>query len=135
MASLAASLRLPLLFAIAIGTFACRTAPLYTPEDVALEAPGGAKLSKVAASIKEAGASLGWVMKEQSPGVITGVLDKRRHHCEVQVLFDAKKFSIYYRSSENLRYDAATATIHKAYNKWVQNLERRIVERSALIPG
>lgn len=131
MASLTASLRLPLLFAL--GAFACRSAPLYQPAQVSLQAPAGAKLSQVARSIEEAGTSLGWSMKEQSPGVIDGVLDRRRHRCEVAIHFDTQTFSILYANSENLDFDAEEETIHKGYNKWVANLERRIVQRASRI--
>ena len=134
MTSLTRSLCVPLLFSLALGTAACRTAPLYTPADVALYAPAAATLSQVATSIMEAGASLRWVMADQGPGVIRGILDRHGNRCEVEIHFDTARFSIQYVSSENLRYDAADGTIHKRYNKWIKSLEHRIRQRASLIP-
>jgi hypothetical protein len=119
--------------AAALCLFACRTAPLYQPDHVAHGAPAGATLEQVAKSIREAGFSLGWAMREEGPGLIRGVLDRRRHRAEVEVSFDTQQFSIRHVASENLRYEAAEGTIHKGYNQWVLNLERRIIQRTGLI--
>ena len=37
---------------------------------------------------------------------------------EVDITFDATKFSINYKNSENLLYDGTV--IHRNYNKWIQ---------------
>jgi len=44
----------------------------------------------------------------------------------VDIAYDTKAFSITYKDSSNLQYDAAKSEIHKNYNGWVQNLENGI---------
>lgn len=130
MPSHARGLRARLLLALAISAVGCRTAPIYEPVDFELGAPSRAKLAQVATAIREAGASLNWVMTEQEPGVITGVTMRR---CEIVIHFDTTRFSIHLVSSENLLYDAEQRTIHKSYNRWIGQLVRRIRQRASLI--
>jgi hypothetical protein len=42
----------------------------------------------------------------------------------VEIPYSASKYSIVYKSSENL--DEADGKIHRNYNGWVQNLDRAI---------
>lgn len=86
--------------------------------------PGPA--AKVQTAILAALALKGWQGRVVSPGVIQGVLLVRRHRAEIEITFDARKYSIKYVSSEELDYDAAKNTIHRNYNKWIILLQRVI---------
>ena len=48
-------------------------------------------------------------------------------------MFDTEKFSIAYKSSQNLNHDASRGEIHPNYNTWVQNLQRDIQTEIALL--
>jgi hypothetical protein len=93
--------------------------------------PTAEKLSRaiIAACVK-----LGWVCQVASPGEITGRLNLRSHEANVRITYTAEKYSIYYVSSTNLRYNAEENTIHRNYNNWVLNLQRHINSEVASIP-
>lgn len=80
----------------------------------------------VRGAIRRAAAGLGWQMKDDGPGKMSGMLMLRQHTASVNVDYDATKYSIQYKDSSNLRYDAAKGTIHRNYNAWVQNLNKAI---------
>ena len=83
-------------------------------------------MDEVRDAIKRAGAGLGWGMKENSPGSITGTLHLRTHTAVVDIKYDTKSYSIDYADSVDLKYDSTKKTIHKNYNAWVQNLDNGI---------
>ena len=83
-------------------------------------------LDDVHNAIKRAGVVLGWAMKEESPGKMTGTLNLRSHVAVVGITYDTKTYTINYMNSTNLQYDEKKATIHKNYNGWIQNLDNAI---------
>jgi hypothetical protein len=107
-----------------IGTTGCRTSPIrnYSNQPV----PPGATMAEVSKAIQAAGNGLGWAMKEEYPGMITGELYVRDHFAEVEIPYSRTDYSIRYKSSRNLKYDAAKKTIHSNYNGWVENLDNAI---------
>lgn len=77
--------------------------------------------------IKEAGYRRGWIITKVSEGKALGKIDVRgKHLAYIDIAYTAKDFSITYKDSENLKYDAESGTIHKNYNSWVRNLQRDI---------
>jgi hypothetical protein len=86
-------------------------------------------LSDVTKAIQSAGAGLGWQMKEATPGHIVGTLYLRSHVAVVDIVYTLDDYSINYKSSTNLNYNAANNTIHKNYNGWIQNLTNAINAR------
>ena len=100
--------------------------PIYNVEKAPITGPGGKALSmkEVQQAIMRAGTQLGWQMKPERPGRISGQIALRTHLAVVDIEHDAKTYSIKYRDSSNL--DAADGTIHKNYNGWIQNLEKAI---------
>ncbi|MBE9556032.1 MAG: hypothetical protein IMF08_04180 [Proteobacteria bacterium] len=111
---------------------ACRGgSPVYNVNSANMATPADATLDKVAYAIKRAGISKGWQMVETGPGAIEGRLNLRTHVAVVTITFDTKLFSIAYKDSSNLKYDGST--IHKNYNSWVQNLERAILQQTAMM--
>ena len=114
-----------------------RLAPVYNVQDAAFV--GQAPLPRRAEQIKRAGASLGWVMEEQQPGLMRGTLNLRTHQAVVDIPYDARRFSIRYVSSTDLNYSGNVASqkyngpmIHPNYNGWIENLEHKISAESAV---
>jgi hypothetical protein len=104
----------------------------YTDQYFTLSGKTGPSLSVIDKAIKEAGARRGWIMETAKPGHIVAVVRVRHHMAQVDILFDRQKFSINYRNSENLNYNAANNTIHRNYNNWVTNLRNDIQSKVPL---
>ena len=123
-----AALKVIIVLVAALSLSACRAGPVYNVDSAVMATPANATLDQVAGAIKRAGTGLGWQMIDQGPGQIEGKLFLRSHMAVVSITFDTKKFSIYYKDSNNLNYDGTT--IHKNYNGWVQNLEQAILAQT-----
>jgi hypothetical protein len=78
----------------------------------------------VRGAIVRAGSALGWIMKDDGPGRITGTLMLRTHTAVVDIPYSANDYSILYKSSVDLK--EANGQIHKNYNGWITNLTRGI---------
>ncbi|HXZ51968.1 MAG TPA: hypothetical protein VEH51_08195 [Burkholderiales bacterium] len=105
----------------------CRIAPIYNVNGDAITSPkADLTMSDVNKAIHRAGASLGWQMQDAGPGHMIGTLHLRDHVAVVDITYDTKSYSINYKDSTNLQYDAQKGEIHKNYNGWIQNLESNI---------
>ena len=105
----------------------CATAePIENVTNAPVVAPSGKDLARsdVATAIQRAGRSAGWQLTAEGPGLFTGRLELRSHLAIVEIEYDSKAYSIRYRDSANL--DAKDGQIHKAYNQWVENLDKAI---------
>ena len=112
--------------AIAILLVACAK-PITTIDNAPISASSpNYDLSDVTKAIKSAGVGLGWQMQEVTPGHIVGTLYKRSHMAKVDILYSLDDYSIHYKDSNNLDYDAAANTIHRNYNNWIQSLTHAI---------
>jgi hypothetical protein len=105
---------------------ACPTVPIYNVNDAQISTTSGKHLSasQVRAAIITAGTALGWHIADAGPGRLEGTLHLRNHTAVVGIPYSATKYSIVFKSSENL--EEADGKIHKNYNGWVQNLDRQI---------
>jgi len=106
---------------------ACQTLlPVYNVNDAAVSTASGKHptAGQVRSAIITAGTSLGWHVVDAGPGRLEGTLHLRTHTAVVDIPYSAARYSILYRSSEDLQ--AADGKIHKNYNGWVQNLDRAI---------
>lgn len=117
-----------LLLAAAFVAFAgCGTTqPIYNVEKSPIILPPGktVNMQQVTTAIMRAGAGLGWTMQPEGPGKISGRIALRQHMAVIDVTHDTKSYSITYRDSSNL--EAKDGMIHRNYNGWVQNLDKRI---------
>ncbi len=105
----------------------CRIAPIYNVSgDAITSSKANLTMADVSKAIVRAGAGLGWQMQETSPGHMIGTLSLRKHVAVVDITYDTKAFSIAYKDSTDLQYNADRNEIHKNYNGWVQNLENGI---------
>ena len=107
----------------------CRTSPVYNVETHGYTTSKADYTKEdIQKAIQRAGSGLGWVISIEEPGHAVGTLHIRDHMAKVDILFDMEGYSITYKDSSNLNYDASggEATIHSNYNGWVQNLDNAI---------
>lgn len=86
-------------------------------------------LDDVQTAIIQAGAGLGWTMAVVKPGEILGTLNVRSHQAVVTIPYTSKTYSILYKDSSNLKYNADKQTIHENYRGWIQRLDGAIRSR------
>jgi hypothetical protein len=123
------SLVIGVLFLAAMG---CRGGgQIYNVKDSAIATATGkeASLDQVTKAIVEAGAGLSWNMAVVKPGQIVGTLNVRSHQAVVDIVYNTKTYSITYKDSTNLKYDAEKNTIHENYRGWIQRLDNAIKSR------
>ncbi|MDR3175973.1 MAG: hypothetical protein LBU06_05525 [Desulfovibrio sp.] len=88
--------------------------------------PYGMGISKEEAAriITAAGLKREWQIKRISPNLLEGTLINRNHKVVVSIPLTETGYSILYKSSEGMK--TGEGTIHRAYNRWVVNLEKDI---------
>jgi hypothetical protein len=104
---------------------------IYSVKDAPIQTATGKEpsLEDVQKAIITAGAGLGWQMAIVKPGEIVGTLNVRSHQAVVTIPYTTKTYSILYKDSNNLKYDAGKQTIHDNYTGWVQRLDSAIRSR------
>ena len=128
MTRLVASLSLIAVLAIA----GCRAAPMYSPTDIAFAIPPTSVQQVLTVedyqnALIRGGSKRGWTFEAPAPGHLVGSLAVRnKHFATVDIYFDTESFSISYKSSQNLNYNAGPDEIHPNYNSWIQNLQGEI---------
>jgi hypothetical protein len=88
--------------------------------------PYGASITKDEAAkiITTAGLNRGWQIKRIAPNMLEGTLYNREHTVVVSIPLTDTGYSIVYKSSQGMNADGTN--IHRAYNRWVRNLEEDI---------
>ena len=66
------------------------------------------------------------MIKEVDSNTLQGTLMLRKHIAQITIPYSKSNYSLMYKTSENLNYNAEDKTIHKNYNGWIQNLDRAI---------
>jgi len=115
-----------------VAVMGCRAGgQIYQVKDAPVQSASGKSLSieDVQKTIVAAGAGLGWQMAVAKPGEIIGTLNIRNHQAVVSIPYTTKSYSILYKDSNNLHYDAEKQTIHQNYSSWVQRLDGAIRSR------
>ncbi len=113
---------------------ACRSgAPIYQVKEAPISTASGKELSmeEVRKEIVAAGVAAGWQMAPTKPGEIVGTLNIRSHQAVVTIPYTTKSYSILYKDSSNLKYNADSQTIHENYASWIQRLDGAIRSRLA----
>lgn len=106
-----------------------RQAPLKNllNQPVTGAAGGGLSSDQVKRAILAACQKREWVARELSPGVISATLDVRnKHSAQVEIPYTGASYSINYKNSSGLKYNAQNGTIHNQYNNWVLYLRQDI---------
>lgn len=110
------------LFALA----GCRgTAPVYNVATKTVSACNAQALEK---AILAGGTERGWSMEKIQPGLIQGTLWRRGHQAVVSIPYTADTYSIRYKSSSELKYNAKKDKIHPQYNNWINYLDHSIMK-------
>jgi len=110
----------------------CRAAPMYSPSDIAFAKPPTSvqkalTMEDYKNAIIRGGSKRTWTFQEEGPGHLVGnVAVRNKHFATVDVLFDTESFTISYKSSQNLNYNASRKEIHPNYNAWIQILQDEI---------
>ena len=104
---------------------------IYQVKDAPVQTATGKQpsMEDVQKAIVAAGVGLGWQMAVAKPGEIIGTLNKRSHQAVVSIPYTTKNYSILYKDSNNLKYNAEKQTIHENYSSWIQNLDGAIRSR------
>ncbi|WP_295800237.1 hypothetical protein [uncultured Microbulbifer sp.] len=74
----------------------------------------------------------GWTCKKVAPGKIDASLALRKHRATTEINFDTNRYSIVYKDSYLLDYNARRNTIHRNYNNWINNLDHAIAKNLAI---
>lgn len=110
----------------------CRSGgQIYNVKDAPIQTATGKEpsMEDVQKAIITAGVGLGWQMAISKPGEVVATLNARSHQAVVTIPYTTKSYSILYKDSTNLKYDAAKQTIHDNYTGWVQRLDNAIRSR------
>ena len=78
------------------------------------------RAEQVRETIILSGARKGWKFRDFGAGRLIGTLLVRQHTISVDIAYSGERFSLMYRSSENMRY--RDGLIHANYNVWVREL-------------
>lgn len=112
----------------------CRGAgQIYNVKEAPIATSTGKELTldQVGKAIVDAGIGLRWIMVVTKPGQIVATQNARSHTAIVDIAYDTKTYSLTYKDSINLNYNAEKQTIHQAYSGWIQNLDNAIKGRLA----
>jgi len=82
----------------------------------------------VANAIQAGCVDKGWVCREMKPGVIDASISVRKHRATAVINYSAERYSIAYKDSYLLDYNSGRNTIHRNYNRWVNNLDHAIAK-------
>ncbi|MDH4078183.1 MAG: hypothetical protein OEU68_00040 [Nitrospira sp.] len=106
-------------------------APIYEVKSAPVPSPSGKELTLelVRKEIMAAGVAAGWQMTDAKPGELLATYNLRSHQAVVTIPYTTKNYSILYKNSSNLKYDAEDKTIHKNYAGWIQRLDGAIRSR------
>jgi endonuclease V-like protein UPF0215 family len=103
----------------------CKTQPVYEVVAAPIPAVAGKvpSMPEIEKAIMRGGARAGWQMLPEGPGRMSGRYQSGNHSATVGVDYDTKAFNIKMRDT-SVRNDGSS--VHRAYNQWVQNLDRSI---------
>ncbi|MDP3597309.1 MAG: hypothetical protein Q8S75_09975, partial [Nitrospirota bacterium] len=113
----------------------CRGAgQIYNVKEAPITTSAGKELTvdQVGKAIMDAGIGLRWIMVVTKPGQIVATQNARNHTAIVDIAYDTKTYSMTYKDSVNLNYNAEKQTIHEAYSGWIRNLDNAIKGRLAI---
>ena len=116
-----------LALAAALNAHARGNVPIVNHEAIAATRASGqpASADQIRNALQTAGGNRGWQITPAGAGKALAVLNVRgKHTISADISYAAGKYSIKYRDSSNMNYEAGegAGTIHPKYNMWVQTL-------------
>lgn len=121
-----------------VAVMGCRAGgPVYEVKDAPVQTAAGKELTleQVQKAIIDAGIKQTWIMTPVKLGEMLGEYNVQSHQIHVTIPYTTKNYSILYKDSSNLRYDAAKRTIHVNYQKWIERLDNEIKARLSAAGG
>lgn len=88
--------------------------------------PAGVSTAEVKQVIKDAGAKRDWIIKDLGNRTYEATYVARGHSIKVKLTYDKDSYDITYLGSTGMEYNEAEGTIHRNYNRWVNNLKHDI---------
>lgn len=122
------------LMVVALSAAGCGTSqPRASYTDLPIATKTNPTLGQVTAAIMRAGPVKQWQMKEVRPGLIeaTRSWGGGKHQIVVNLTYTTKRYSIEYKSSQNLK--ARSGSIHWSYNREVNRLNDEIQRQTAAL--
>jgi len=108
----------------------CTSQPIKT---INSQVPEGLTKAQVSEAIKEAGSISGWVITDSSESQLTGKLLYKGDLVIVDIPYNQTTYSILYKTTSGLKYDAKERTVHRAYNKWTAILNEQIQKQLMIV--
>jgi len=122
------------LIAVALSAAGCGTSqPRASYTSLTIAAKSNPTLDQVTEAIMRAGPAKQWQMKLVRPGLIEANRSwgGGKHQIVVNVTYTAKRYSIEYKSSQNLK--VRSGSIHWSYNREVNRLNDEIQRQTAAL--
>jgi len=113
-----------LLVAVLLTVTACKTTDVHNVPRTAYTTPVSGTMEAVGEAIWAAGRREGWRVREVSPGDVRAEKSVRTHRALVRIDYDTQGYAITLLEADGLQYDGHH--IHKAYNQWVEQLDKAI---------
>ncbi len=88
--------------------------------------PSDVTTAEVQQSIKDAAAKRDWILKDLGNNSYEATYIARGHSIKVNISYTRSNYEISYVSSTNMEYNPTEGTIHRNYNRWVNNLKHDI---------
>ena len=88
--------------------------------------PASVSTAEVNQAIKDAAAKRDWILKDLGNRTYEATYVARGHSIKVKLTYDKDSYDITYLNSTGMEYNAAEGTIHRNYNRWVNNLKHDI---------
>ena len=111
----------------------CRTQPIYevVAAPIPVVAGKAATMPEIEKAMVRGGARAGWLVLPEAPGRLSARYQQGNHSATVGIEHDTRAYNIKMRDT-SVRNDGTS--VHRAYNQWVQNLDRSIrVELGSLV--
>ena len=100
-------------------------AALQAPEEFSTKV-SGKTIKEVAKAIEDGAKRRSWQVEKNKDNSYTLTLFNRQHEIVVLAKYSATGWTIIYKDSKNMKYDARKNLIHPNYNRWVQSLDNTI---------
>ncbi|MCL2334669.1 MAG: hypothetical protein FWC57_01240 [Endomicrobia bacterium] len=100
-------------------------ASLVTPNVIKTAFPAKSD-AQVEKAILAGAKKRGWIASKTADGEIEAVLNIRVHMIAVTIKYAKDGYTIEYKNSSEMKYNAKKNVIHSKYNNWVENLDKSI---------
>ena len=90
-----------------------------------------ATLADVEKAILSVASRLDWMTKKGEDGEIQAKLIVRTHELVVTITFSSSEYTITYKDSKDLKYNASNQTVHGKARKWLDDLDHGIQKELA----